>query len=46
MKLSNPSSSTRQDSTDYICKYLQYLCCLRYSRGNCCQIYYWSFYSL
>jgi len=33
----NPSSST-QESTDYIYKYVQYICCLRYSRGNCCHI--------
>ena len=37
IKSSNHSSSTQQDSTDYKCKYLQYLCYLKYSRENCCK---------
>ena len=31
---SNKIKPTQQDSTDYIRKYLQFLCCIRYSRWN------------
>ena len=46
IKSPDPSSSKQQGSIDYICRYLQYLYFLRYSRGNCCQIYCCSFYRI